>query len=93
MNDWIFKDGTTQIVCTSFPFAYRIMFNTLKQGVEKGRKYEDMIRQMLIISPIKDNRGTGTPRTYTYASATEMATASGLLTAEGQINSKEFKRR
>ena len=91
MTEWIFKDGATQTKCTSFPYAYRLMFNTLKQGVEKGRKYEDMIKGMLIISPQKDNHGD--PRTYNYASASEMAKCSGLLTPDGQINSREFKRR
>jgi hypothetical protein len=91
MTEWIFKDGATQTKCTSFPYAYRLMFNTLKQGVEKGRKYDDMIKGMLIISPQKDNHGD--PRTYNYAAATDMAKASGLLTPDGQINSREFKRR
>ena len=91
MNEWIFKDGATQTKCTSFPYAYRLMFDTLKRGVEKGRKYDDMIRQMLIISPQKDRHGD--PRKYSYATATQMATDSGLLTPEGQINSREFKRR
>lgn len=91
MTEWIFKDGATQTKCTSFPYAYRLMFNTLKQGVEKGRKYDDMIKGMLIVSPQKDNYGD--PRTYNYAAATDMAKASGLLTPDGQINSREFKRR
>ena len=91
MTEWIFKDGATQTKCTSFPYAYRLMFNTRKQGVEKGRKYNDMIAQMVIISPQKDNHGD--PRKYNYAAATDMAKASGLLTPDGQINSREFKRR
>ena len=91
MTEWIFKDGLTEQKCTSFPYAYRAMFNTLKNGVEKGRKYDDMIKQMVIISPQKDAHGDN--RRYSYASATEMAKASGLLTPDGQINSREFKRR
>jgi hypothetical protein len=91
MNEWIFKDGLTETKCTSFPYAYRAMFNTLKKGVENGRKYDDMIKAMSILSPQKDVHGD--PRRYNYASATEMAKASGLLTPDGQINSREFKRR
>ena len=91
MNDWIFNDGVAQVKCTSFPYAYRMMFNALKSGVEKGRKYDDMVKQMSIVSPQKDKHGD--PRKYSYATATEMATASGLLTPDGQINSREFKRR
>lgn len=90
MTEWIFKDGLTKTSCTSFPYAYRLMFTALKKGVESGRKYNDMISQMAIISPQKDNHGD--PRRYNYAAATEMARASGLLTPEGQINSREFKR-
>lgn len=90
MTEWIFKDGATQTSCTSFPYAYRLMFTTIKKGVESGRKYNDMVKQMLIISPQKDNHGD--PRKYNYAAATEMATASGLL-KDGEINSNEFKKR
>lgn len=91
MNEWIFKDGATQMKCTSFPYAYRAMFNAPKKGVESGRKYEDMIKQMSITSPQLDRHGD--PRTYSYATATQMAKDSGLLTPDGQINSREFKRR
>jgi hypothetical protein len=91
MNDWIFKDGPSQVSCTSFPFAYRAMFNTLKKGVETGRKYEDMVKQMVIISPQKDQHGD--LRRYSYSAATDLAKSSGLLTPDGQINSREFKRR
>ena len=91
MNDWIFKDGLTEQKCTSFPYAYRAMFNTLKKGVEGGRKYEDMTKNMVILSPQKDVHGDY--RRYSYAAATEMAKSSGLLTPDGQINSREFKRK
>ena len=90
-NEWIFKDGVTQTKCTSFPYAYRLMHQTLKKGVESGRKYNEMVKQMSILSPAKDQHGD--PRIYSYTDATEMATAQGLLTADGQINSREFKKR
>ena len=89
---WLFRDGTTTVECTSFPFAFRAMFMTVKQGVEKGkRKYEDMIRSMSIVSPMVD-RNTGKPKVYSYAAATQFAKDTGVLTPEGQINSREFKR-
>ena len=78
------------VECTSFPFAYRSMWNAVKKGVEKGRKFEDMIRTMSIVSPVRDRLGN--IRSYSYATATQMATDQGLLTPEGQINSREFKR-
>jgi len=91
-NKWIFKDGASVTECDSFPFAYRIMYNTFHKGLEKNARIgADMVKQMLIVSPVKDNYGK--KRTYSYAAATEMAKTSGLLTPEGQINSKEFKNR
>ena len=88
---WIFKDGASQVTCDSFPYAFRMMFNSVKKGVESGRKYNEMVKQMSILSPAKDQHGD--PRIYSYTDATEMATAQGLLTADGQINSREFKRK
>lgn len=87
---WQFKDGSSVTDCTSFPYAYRTMWNTVRKGVEKGRKHEDMIKQMSIISPIKDRNGD--TKVYSYAEATKMAENQGLLTPEGQINSREFRR-
>jgi hypothetical protein len=62
-----------------------MMFNTLKKGVEAGRSYDDMIRVLKIVSPI----GT----IYNHQRATDLATQQGLLTPEGMINSREFKKR
>lgn len=89
-NEWIFKDGPSQVGVNSFPFAYRAMFNALKKGVESGRKYNDMVKQMVIIAPTKDQHGDF--RRYNYDQATELAKASDLLTPEGIINSRVFKR-
>jgi len=88
---WIFKDGPSQITCDSFPYAYRLMFNTLKKGVETGRKYDEMVKQLVIIAPTKDQHGD--LRRYNYNDATELAKENGLLTPTGEINSREFKRR
>lgn len=90
-SKWIFKDGVSQFTCDSFPYAYRLMHQTLKKGVESGRKYNDMVKQMFIISPQADQHGD--PRKYSYAAATELAKASELLQADGQLNSKVFKRK
>ena len=93
MNEstWTFKDGLGQTTWNSFPYAYRAMFQSLKLGVEKGRKYDEMVKKMVIISPQKDQHGD--PRRYSYAQATELAKASELLTPTGEINSRVFKRR
>jgi hypothetical protein len=87
-TEWIFKDGASQTTWNSFPYAYRAMFQSLKSGVERGRKYNDMVKQMVIIAPTKDQHGD--PRRYNYTSATDLAKSSGLLTPNGEINSREF---
>ncbi len=90
MSDWILKNGLTETKFTSFPYAFRAMFSIAKKATEQG-KYLETIKAMKIVSPLKDVHGD--PRTYSYASASEMAKSSGLLTPDGQINSREFKRR
>lgn len=87
---WLLKDGMKVTEFTSFPYAFRTMFAIVKKGVETGRKYADMMQQMRIVSPQLDRLGK--PRVYDYNEATKMATASGLLTSDGTINSREFKR-
>jgi hypothetical protein len=90
-NKWTIRDGATVIECTSFPYAFRTMFNIIKKGVEKsGRTYNDMVKQLSIVSPIKDSFGEN--KVYSYTAAIQMATDMGLLTSDGQINSKEFKK-
>lgn len=87
---WKFKYGMTVTECTSFPFAFRTMWNTVRKELEKGQNQNDMIRKMSIVAPIKDRNGD--PKTYSYTEAVSMAQSSGLLTPEGLINGKEFKR-
>src|ERR1035437_2820210 len=91
MNDWIFKNGAATTTWDTFPYAYRAMFNALKTGVERGLKYDDMVKQMVIISPQKDRHGD--PRKYSYAEATELAKASELVDSNGLLNARVFKRR
>jgi hypothetical protein len=49
-----------------------------------------MVKSMSIVSPIKDSYGQS--KTYGYDEAKRMAENQGLLTPDGQINSREFKR-
>jgi len=89
MNEtWIFKDGLSQQGCTSFPYAFRLMYNAVKTGVEKGRKFNDMVKQMAIIAPTKDQHGD--PRRYNYQEAAQMAEIQGFF-VNGQIDSRKFK--
>ena len=86
---WIFNDGLKAMPYDSFPFAYRAMYQTLKQGVEKGRKYADMIKCMSVVGPVATGAKSST---YSYAAATEKAKDAGIITTEGQLNSREFRR-
>ena len=89
---WKFKDGVSMSEYESFPYAFRTMHNAVCRGVEKGgRKYDDMMKQMFIISPLKDRNGD--PKSYSYTEASAMAKTQGLLDSDGKINSREFKNR
>lgn len=86
---WQFKNGTNiPVDCTSFPFAYRMMFNLVRKGIEAGKPVNTS--EFLILGP-KNPRGERVR--YNYKSATEMANASGLINSEGYINGKEFKKK
>ena len=89
-NKWILKNGVSTQEYDSFPLAYRVMFLVAKKASETG-KFAEISKGLSIISPVTDAHGD--PRKYSYATATQMATDSGLLTPDGQINSREFKRR
>jgi hypothetical protein len=84
-NTWSFHDGLQNYPCMTFPYAYRHMFNALKKGVEAGLHYDTMLKRFKIISPIG--------KEYSYAKATELAQQQGLLTPDGSINSREFKKK
>ena len=86
---WILTDGSTVMPYDSFPFAYRAMYNALKNGVERGRKYADMIKSMTITGPVAPGIKA---HTIGYAAATQKAKDAGILTPEGQLNSREFRR-
>lgn len=85
--NWILKNGTQTIPCTSFPFAYRTMFNLVRPAEGKA----PVNSNDLSIKGPANLKGERT--TYTYAMATKLAKEQGLLTPDGTINSREFKRR
>lgn len=82
---WTFDDGLQRKPYSSFPYAYRALYNALKRGVEQGKKYDDMVKNFRILTPFNT--------VYNYKRATELATQQGLLTSDGMINSKEFRRK
>ena len=89
-SNWILKNGLQATECTSFPYAFRSMYNIVKKGVETGKTFDNLTKSLFIVGPpnLKGDR-----RTYNYAAATQMAIDQGLLSSDGQLNSKEFKRR
>lgn len=87
---WILKSGASSQEFDTFPFAFRTMFAIAKKAVE-AKNSANVIGQMFIVSPMVD-RSTGKPKVYSFAAATQFAKDTGVLTPEGQINSREFKR-
>ena len=88
-NKWILKNGVSTQEYESFPLAYRTMFAIAKKAVQSVGSGK-ILGQLSIISPIKDVHGDN--KKYSYAEATQLATDSDLLTSDGQINSKVFRR-
>jgi hypothetical protein len=82
-KQWIFDDGLMKYHHPTFPFAYRAMHNSMKRGVEQGILKSQVVKRFFITSPIG--------KKYSFDSATDLALSTGLLTAEGIINSREFK--
>ncbi len=66
------------------------MFNIVRKRIENKQSGATASKDLTIQGPpnIKGERTT-----YTYFSASEMAKNQGLLTADGNINGKEFKKR
>ena len=84
---WQFKNGTNApLEFTTFPFAFRTMYNLVRKGIDDGKPVDTS--GFLIVGP-KNPRGERVR--YGYFSAVETAKSSGLLSADGFINGKEFK--
>lgn len=86
---WLFKNGAESIEHTSFPYAFRTMWNTVKKETENNKNsFQDVIKKMVIISPLKDIHGDN--RRYNYTAACELATTLDVL-KDGGINKKAFR--
>lgn len=83
--EWTFNDGERNHPCMTFPYAFRFMFNALKKATEAGQSRDVVVQRYQITSPV----GTS----YDFKRACDLATQQGLLTSEGDINSREFKRK
>ena len=89
-NQWTLKIGKVTNECSSFPFAFRAAFNAVRSAVENKQNPSLVTKDITILGP-KDSRGDRNK--YSYYSAMELARGQGLLSADNQINSKEFKKR
>lgn len=88
--NWILKNGVQNIECSSFPYAYRAMHNMVRKAMETKQNVPELMKQLSVVGPANYK---GERRTYSYTAATQMARSQGLLSADGQLNSKEFKRK
>ena len=86
--NWILKNGSQSIDCTSFPYAYRALHGIVKKALADKKPVNTNDLSILGPKNLKNERTT-----YSYAAATKLATEQGLLNAEGMINSREFKKR
>ena len=84
-NRWIFNNGQQTTEWTTFPYAFREMFFAFKTGLKQKKNPIDMGKQFSIKSPLG--------KRYSYSEATELAESQGLLSPDGQLNNKEFKKK
>lgn len=85
---WQFKNGTNVLEFTTFPFAFRAMYNLVRNGIEDKKLVDTSA--FLIVGP-KNPRGERVK--YGYFAAMDMARNMGLINVEGYLNGKEFKKR
>lgn len=87
---WILKNGSQTIDCASFPYAFRAAYNFVRKAIEAKQDAYAVQKQLSIVGP---PNARNERKTYSYTAALELAEKQGLLTPEGGINSREFKRK
>ncbi len=87
---WILKNGFTSTEFTSFPYAFRVAYNTVRKAIEINKNLDSTINGIQIIGP---PNGKGELMKYSYSSAADLAKSMGLLLPDGTLNQKEFKKR
>ena len=73
---------------STFPFAFRAMYQLVIKGIEDKKPVDTS--GFVIFGP-KNPRGERVR--YSYSAAVELAKSSGLLSGDGYINGKEFKKK
>ncbi len=88
--NWILKNGLQSIDCSSFPYAFRTAYNIVRKAIEAKQDPTTVSKGLTILGPI-DRHGDRTK--YSYLAAMDLAKDQGLLQNDGNINSREFKRK
>jgi len=82
-NKWILRTIVNKPVeFTTFPVAFRSMWNFIQSEEKSGRKPN---KGLITIE--------GNNKVYDYDKAVELANSFGLITNDGEINSREFKKK
>jgi hypothetical protein len=89
-SNWILKNGSQSIDCASFPYAFRTAFGIVRKATENQGDVIATIKELTILGP-PNHRGDR--RDYSYSEAIELAKRQDLLTPEGTISSREFKKK
>ena len=87
---WTLVNGKSKSEFSSFPFAFRQAFFLIEAEKKAKRPALALMKELKILGP-PNPRSERT--TYSWSSATDLAKSNGLLTLDGTLNSKEFKRR
>ena len=87
---WTLVNGKSKSDCSTFPFAFRQAYFLIEDEKKAKRPALELMKSLKILGP-PNLRGERT--TYSWSSATDFAKNSGLLTPDGTLNNKEFKRK
>jgi len=94
--NWSFIDGKKVQTCESFPYAFRAMYHAWRRGIE-GKDFNGnpvpkrLVSEMANSFAIRGPIGHQSEKTLFYYSACENARMRNLLTADGDLNGREFK--
>ena len=87
--NWILNNNGVKSPFTSFPYAFRAMWNVVQNAIKAKKPVDGLTKAMSIQGPpnAKNERTT-----YSWFTANQMAKDQGLLQLDGTLNGREFKR-
>lgn len=86
--NWLLKQNSKTTECSSFPYAFRTMWNQIRKAQEEKKIVNTS--EFVILGPLNPR---GERYKYNFMEAKQMAMDMGLLDSNGNINGKEFKRK